>query len=270
MIFILTEKYRPTTIEDFVDNKDNLNKILESVKKNTPVLLISPPGYGKTTSAYVIAKTLGYSIKEFNASDERKRDSLQELKKVLSSRTFTPTIFLLDEVDGLKNFTFLIQILKKPVNPVILTANDKYIVRELSRVCTTIEFDKPSLTNIVQHLRKIARKENLPENFVLTEDIRSSINASFHGGSKYNKEKSDFEKVHDIFHKDDVHDIEPIWLIDNISNFYSGINILHAIECIKTYDLVKRPEVFTSLPKGYGRPKYPYYFIMRNKNGRHN
>jgi len=266
----IVEKYRPTTLNDFVDNQDNIEIIINCIKSNTPVLIASPPGTGKTSISYVIAKELGYHLLEYNASDERKKDDLKKLKKILRSIPLVKSMILLDEVDGLENKQALIQILKKSQLPVILTANDKYKVREFNKVCKLIEFKLPALGLVAKRIRFIADKEGLNPEIKVDSDIRSAINRTFSGSNKYVKEKSDFNKVQDIFRKEEIHDINPTWLIDNVTNFYSGHDVILALEIIKIYDKLKNPEILRSLPKGYGKPQYPYYFSARSKHERHN
>jgi len=42
------------------------------------VLISGPPGIGKTTSAHLVAKLLGYDVLELNASDTRSKKMLEE------------------------------------------------------------------------------------------------------------------------------------------------------------------------------------------------
>jgi replication factor C subunit 1 len=51
-------------------------------------LLSGPPGVGKTTTAQVVCKELGYDLVEFNASDTRNKMLLkQEVSGLLSNTT---------------------------------------------------------------------------------------------------------------------------------------------------------------------------------------
>ena len=72
-------------------------------KKGTkPILLVGPPGIGKTTLANIAAKQFGYDLISLNASDVRKKKNINEiLPPVLGNQTVlgTPMIFI-DEVDG--------------------------------------------------------------------------------------------------------------------------------------------------------------------------
>ena len=68
-----------------------------------PILLVGPPGVGKTTLAKLAAKQFGYDMIELNASDVRNKGRIQEiLEPILSSESLLghPMIFI-DEVDGI-------------------------------------------------------------------------------------------------------------------------------------------------------------------------
>ena len=83
-----TEKYAPTQIKDIIGNKGNVEKLeawlktwsskLHSGDKSfqRAALISGPPGIGKTTTAVVVSKALGYEVIEFNASDTRSKKSL--------------------------------------------------------------------------------------------------------------------------------------------------------------------------------------------------
>lgn len=258
-------KFVPKTIEDFVDNKDNLEKIIQCINKCEPVIVVSPPGTGKTTSAYLVANFLGYTVKEYNASDERKKSDLQEIKRVVSTKPFSKILVLLDECDGIENQNELSSIIKKSKVPIIATANDKYKIRELSKVCTLIEFDTPSLQSIAKHIRNLDPNANIK----LDTDIRSSLNRTFNGGEKYERKDSDFDKVVDIFRNQKKVDIDPVWLMDNVSEFFFGSNVIEAIETIKIYERTKNPNVLIFPDSFSGKPKYPNYWrCLKNGHNR--
>lgn len=83
-----TQKYAPARTKDIIGNKSNVDKLESwlsswSEKRNSgekgfqhAALLSGPPGIGKTSTAFVVCKTLGYDILEFNASDTRSKKSL--------------------------------------------------------------------------------------------------------------------------------------------------------------------------------------------------
>lgn len=96
-------------------------RFFPSTKK--ALLLFGPPGVGKTYTVHTVAKKLGYDVVEYNASIKRDKDFLKHLKVVLTSKSITPTVVLLDEVDGMENKN-LAQLIDATVKPLILTANN--------------------------------------------------------------------------------------------------------------------------------------------------
>ena len=169
-----SEKHRPKNISDMVGNEESRSAIIEwftKWKKGTkPLLLIGPPGIGKTTIAYLIAKKFGYDLIGLNASDVRSKSRINEiLSPVLGNITIlgSPMIFV-DEVDGIHGrgdyggAEALIQILKEPTIPIVLAANtdasDK--MKSIKKVVKTISF-KPIPPRLLRvYLENILRQED--------------------------------------------------------------------------------------------------------------
>jgi len=170
-----SEKYRPQNISDMVGNEESRSSIIEwftKWKKGTkPLLLVGPPGIGKTTIAYLVAKQFGYDMIGLNASDVRSKSQINEiLSPVLGNNSVLgiPMIFV-DEVDGIHGrgdfggAEALIEILKEPTVPIVLAANsytsDK--MKSIQKVVKTIHF-KPIPPRLLKvYLENILKKESI-------------------------------------------------------------------------------------------------------------
>ncbi len=169
-----SEKYRPQIISDMVGNEEARAAIIEwfvKWKKGTkPLLLVGPPGIGKTTIAYLVAKQFGYDMIGLNASDVRSKSRINEiLMPVLGNVSVLgiPMIFV-DEVDGIHGrgdyggASALVDILKEPTVPIVLAANndasDK--MKSIKKVVKIIYFKKipPRLLRV--YLENILKKQS--------------------------------------------------------------------------------------------------------------
>ncbi|HVZ62678.1 MAG TPA: AAA family ATPase [Candidatus Nitrosotalea sp.] len=148
-----SEKYRPKNLLEMVGNeeaKESFVKWLGKwIKGTKPLLLVGPPGIGKTTMAILGAKQFGYDLISMNASDVRSKQKIQEILNPIlgnSSVLGKPMIFI-DEVDGIHGRSdfggveALVDILKEPTIPIILAANsdasDK--MKNIKKVTTTVK-----------------------------------------------------------------------------------------------------------------------------------
>ncbi len=195
-----SEKYRPQSIVDLVGNEEARAAFVEwfgKWKKGTkPLLLVGPPGIGKTTLANLAGKQFGYDMISLNASDVRSKSRIQEiLNPVLGNTTILgrPMIFV-DEVDGIYGRSdyggaeALIKILKEPTIPIILAANSDISkkMKSIKKVVKTIKL-RPLPPRMVQlYLKKILKIEDAklsPGSLIkiISEsrgDLRSMINST--------------------------------------------------------------------------------------------
>ena len=193
-----SEKYRPQIISDMIGNEEPRVAIMEwfaKWKKGTkPLLLVGPPGIGKTTMAYLVAKQFGYDMIGLNASDVRSKSRINEILTPVLGNTSVlgiPMIFV-DEVDGIHGrgdyggAAALVDILKEPTVPIVIAANDDSLekMKNIKKVVTTISFKRipPRLLRV--YLENILKKENVklsPGSLIKVidksrGDIRSMIN----------------------------------------------------------------------------------------------
>jgi len=169
-----SEKYRPQSIADMVGNEEARTAFVEwfaKWKKGTkPLLLVGPPGIGKTTLANLASKQFGYDMIGLNASDVRNKQRIQEmLSPVLGNLSiFGKQMIFVDEVDGIHGRSDfggvegLIKILKEPTVPIILAANSETSdkMKGIKKVVKTIHL-KPLPPRLLQlYLQKILKNEN--------------------------------------------------------------------------------------------------------------
>ncbi|MDE1724313.1 MAG: AAA family ATPase [Thaumarchaeota archaeon] len=195
-----SEKYRPSNLLEMIGNEEAKESFVKWIGKwikgTKPILLVGPPGIGKTTMAVLGAKQFGYDLISMNASDVRNKQKIQEiLSPVLGNRSVLgkPMIFI-DEVDGIHGRSdfggveALIDILKEPTVPIILAANfdtsDK--MRSIKKVATAVKL-RPLPPRLMKlYLEKILKQENksIPIGSVIKividsrGDIRSILNSA--------------------------------------------------------------------------------------------
>ncbi len=279
-----SEKHRPQSISDMIGNEEARTAFVEwfaKWKKGTkPILLVGPPGIGKTTTANLAGKQFGYDMISLNASDVRSKSRISEvLNPVLGNISVlgSPMIFV-DEVDGIHGRAdfggaeALIKILKEPTVPIVLAANsDKSTkMKGIKKATKTIYF-RPLPPRLLRlHLENILKKEGeklSPGSLIkiIAEsrgDIRSMINSAqaLVGGFNPQTEKSfetlDVESGVNAFFKanslDEARSVIYSMSIDpreKINAFYSSIITSN----LSQQDMAKMLEVISEADMLYGK-----------------
>ncbi len=107
-----TEKYRPKSLDDIMDQEEIVSRLKDFVKRGTMphCMFAGPPGTGKTTAGLCLAHDLfgerfRDAFKELNASDERGidvvRTTVKEFARMASLTTVPFKILVLDEADNM-------------------------------------------------------------------------------------------------------------------------------------------------------------------------
>jgi replication factor C subunit 1 len=148
---------------------------------------------GKSTAAGVIARSLGFEVIEFNASDVRNKKSLEHVVgDITGNRGMTeffsfgsaaatsnnslskppsskPSVIIMDEVDGMGGnedrggMQELVSLIKKTRTPMICIANDATIpkMKTLKNYCVCITWRRVPAAQIAPKIQEICRKEGL-------------------------------------------------------------------------------------------------------------
>lgn len=167
----------------------------ENLKYNA-VLLSGLPGIGKTTSARLIPKSLGFTTIEQNASDMRNSSSITEHLTSLGNNTvfsnnwealsrikgnsrpgntaqktikmkINKCAIIMDEVDGMTSdrggTKTLIQFIKNAKQPIICICNDRNHakIRSLASHCLDLQFKQPSLFDVKKLLKRVQATVNM-------------------------------------------------------------------------------------------------------------
>ena len=279
-----SDKHRPQSISDMIGNEEARTVLVEwfaKWKKGTkPILLVGPPGIGKTTIANLSGKQFGYDMISLNASDVRSKSRIFEvLNPVLGNISVlgSPMIFV-DEVDGIHGRAdfggaeALIKILKEPTVPIVLAANSDTStkMKNIKKATKTIYF-RPLPPRLLRlHLENILKMEGekLSPGLLIKiiadsrGDIRSMINSAqaLVGGFNPQTEKSfeilDVESGVNAFFKanslDEARGVIYSMSIDpreKINAFYSSIITSN----LSQQDMAKMLEVISEADMLYGK-----------------
>ena len=172
-----TEKYRPRSLDEMVNQEEIVNRLKSFVKaQNVPhCIFAGPPGTGKTTAALCLARDLygeGYRqyVMELNASDERGIDVVRETVKTFArTRSIGEVSFkilILDEADNMTSPAQ--QALRRTMERYtetarfILIANySGKIIEPIQSRCSPFRFTYLPQEDVTKRIHHICENENV-------------------------------------------------------------------------------------------------------------
>jgi replication factor C large subunit len=199
MDMMLSEKMRPSKISRMIGNEEARLEAAKWLKNwslgSKPLLLTGPPGVGKSTLVYALAQEFGYSVIEYNASDVRTRDALEErIGPMLNNQSLFSDegrfLVFLDEIDGLSGradyagIDFVLDFVENVPVPVVLAANveDDQRLKKIVQKSHHLRFQPVAEDVLYIYLKEISRQEGLKE---VTNDALKRIARTSRGDVRF-------------------------------------------------------------------------------------
>lgn len=267
----ITEKFRPKHVSDLVGNSKAISKVEDCILNSKVVLIYGPPGTGKTSCVHAIANDIGFKVREWNASDSRKKEDFEKIKREVESHPFNPTVYVLDEIDGAEHkkdekqeFNGIVECIKNTRNPLVLICNDEFkIPKRVKELCERIRFYEPYVSDVTKVIHRIEQETGMKADYSkVSKDVRNSILSAFFGTDRYS-DKNVFEIMTDFFKSGDITKLTEdhfIWLIDNGCHQFKGRKLYNFYILLEVCDRLNN---FTPLKMFYGgkeKVEYPRYF----------
>eukprot|EP01015_Nassula_variabilis_P015107 TRINITY_DN2260_c0_g2_i14.p1 TRINITY_DN2260_c0_g2~~TRINITY_DN2260_c0_g2_i14.p1 ORF type:complete len:323 (+),score=47.25 TRINITY_DN2260_c0_g2_i14:82-1050(+) len=254
---IWLEKYRPKTLEEVQGNPDTITQLKVIAEEgNVPhMILVGPPGIGKTSSILCLARTLlkdqfQAAVLELNASDERGIDVVRDRIKSFAQKKVTlpeglHKIIILDEADSLTDGAQ--QALRMIISDYsdttrfVLSCNDSTkLIDAIQSRCAILRFAKLNDEQVLKRVTQIVQAENITCTkdgyeaiiFAADGDMRQAVNnlqATYSGFKLVNREN--------VFR---VCDIPNIDALNKILDFCQNVDFASA-----------QKEVFALWQEGY-------------------
>lgn len=166
---VVGQEHITTTLKNAIDN----NKLAQAL------LFCGPRGVGKTTCARIVARLInGFEERAEQNSlnifelDAASNNSVEDIRNLIDQVRYPPQfgkykVYIIDEVHMLSNAAFnaFLKTLEEPPSYAIFilatTEKHKVIPTILSR-CQIFDFNRIQISDIANHLKKIAKQESIP------------------------------------------------------------------------------------------------------------
>jgi len=193
---LITEKYRPKTLKEFIGEnslKEKLEKFIKDEEIPNILFYSLSPGTGKTTLAKMLVNSINCEHIYINASDDNGIDTIREVvKQFASTASFTKyKIVILDEAaklsfDAQSALLNMIETFSENTRFILTCNYIEKIIEPLRSRCTPIKIVPPTKGEIAKHLVSILDAEGIKYSEDLKEvkflvqnhypDMRSMLN----------------------------------------------------------------------------------------------
>ena len=167
---LLVEKFRPTTLENYVGNENIKKSISKYLEQNDIQNLIfyGPAGTGKTTLAKLCVQNLNCDHLYINASDERGIETIRDkVQGFASVASFKPLkVVILDEADFLTiqaqaSLRNIIETFSRTTRFIMTCNFVERIIDPLQSRCQVLKIVPPSKKDVARHLAWVLDQEKI-------------------------------------------------------------------------------------------------------------
>lgn len=245
---MLTDKYKPQTLENIIGNKSTIQNIVKWLEnwnttktdsKNICALLSGINGIGKTLTVELLIQKLDLNPIQLSPDENADKEYITKtiIPSIKRSKSFTgkQNIFVIHDIDCYDDYGFISSIvtcLKETKIPVIATCNNRYDqnLKPILIYCLDMKFQKPSSNDINKFLKPFLKKENIVITDAklnqLIEDSNNDIRSILNNLHFYNNTTSKDKTINNIFEVTKLFMSQNIELQDKQILFWMNHDIL--------------------------------------------